>query len=89
MSENKGNTDESRGGVSFSLSGPALTSILCLLIVLILVLNLIGCVPVDASIRNNDGDGSACIVWGTKRSDSPSCQTAGQGNTTTETSSPL
>ncbi len=86
MSENKRNTDENRGGVSFSLSGPALTSSLCLLIVLILVLNLIGCVPVDASIRNNDGDGSACIVWGIKRGDLPACRSADQGDTSTEPS---
>jgi hypothetical protein len=23
-----------------------------------------GCIPVKASVRNNEGDGSACIKWG-------------------------
>jgi hypothetical protein len=65
MTDNKRNPDESPGGVSFSLSGPALTSCLSLLIILILVLALLsGCIPVKASIRNDEGDGSVCVKWG-------------------------
>lgn len=65
MTGNKRNPDESPGGVSFSLSGPALTSCLSLLIILILVLALLtGCIPLKASIRNNDDDGSVCVKWG-------------------------
>lgn len=64
MSENKRNPDENPGGVSFSLSGPALTSCLSLLVILILVLALVsGCIPLQASIRNNDDDGSVCVKW--------------------------
>jgi hypothetical protein len=65
MSDNKRNPNENSGGVSFSLSGPALTSCLSLLVILILVLALVsGCIPVQASARNNDGDGSVCVKWG-------------------------
>ena len=90
MSDNKRSPDESPGGISFSLSGPALISSLCLFIVLILVLHLLsGCVPVDASIRNNDGDGSACVVWGSKASDPSSSCKAGPKDTGTEHPHPL
>jgi hypothetical protein len=88
MSENKRSPGEDQGGVSFSLSGPALTSCLCLIIVLLLVAHLVsGCVPFETSIRNNEGDGSACVVWGPNKSDLPTCNKVPEKTLPSDTSS--
>jgi hypothetical protein len=88
MSDNKRNPNESSGGVSFSLSGPALASCLSLLVILILVLALVsGCIPLQASIRNNDDDGSVCVKW-ERISDLFTGKDSGSGDTDTDSLSP-
>lgn len=89
MTDNKRNPNESSGGVSFSLSGPALSSCLSLLIILILALALLsGCkIPLGASIRNNSDDGSVCVKWG-RIGDLPISINADQADTDTDLFSP-
>jgi len=74
MSDNKQQQSENPERIIVSLGGSTLVTCLCLLIILLLLLHLLsGCVPVDASIRNNGEDGSACVIWGSHGDVLPSC----------------